>query len=189
MRLDELWIENFKNLRDIKIDFDEQSPYTVLIGENGAGKSNLIEALACIFRSLDLEEPAPFGYEIGYRCRGQDLQIKAAKGALAQVRLKQEGTDLYQELPKAKFMSLASDGRPNYRPAFVFGYYSGPSDRLSSLFERHQERFYRLIIQPQGRRDGSPVHSNALRRLFYAQTLHGQFALLAFFMRSLFTNE
>lgn len=44
------------------------------------------------------------------------------------------------------------------------------------------ERFYRLIIKPKAQREKKRVGSNALRRLFYAQTLHGQFALLAFFM-------
>jgi len=69
MRLDEVTIEEFKNLRDLHIDFDEQSPYTVLVGENGAGKSNLIEALTLIFRNLDLDIEAPFGYELKYQCR------------------------------------------------------------------------------------------------------------------------
>ncbi len=54
MRLDKLRIGQFKNLRDVHIDFDETSPYTVLVGGNGSGKSNLIEAIAWIFRNLDL---------------------------------------------------------------------------------------------------------------------------------------
>src|ERR1035441_4741473 len=183
MRLDELWVEDFKNLHDITVDFDEESPYTVLVGENGSGKSNLIESLAWIFRNLDLEEPAPFGYEIKYRCRGRDVRVKATKDAMPQFWERSAGSKDYAELPKHKFMSLDDDDRPNYRPAFVFGYYSGPSDRLASLFERPRERVYRLIIQPQSIGGMKMVHSNALRRLFYAQTLHGQFALLAFFMK------
>jgi recombinational DNA repair ATPase RecF len=54
MRLDKLAIGSFKNLRDFSIDFDEQSPTTVLVGRNGTGKSNLLEALTIIFRDLDL---------------------------------------------------------------------------------------------------------------------------------------
>ncbi len=79
-------------------------------------------------------------------------------------------------------MSVDDENRPLFRPAFVFGYYSGPSDRLASLYEEHRRRYYRQIIKPQSKRAAKPVDSNALRRLFYAQTLHGQFALLAFFM-------
>src|SRR3954451_1210783 len=52
MRIDYLRIKRFKNLRDTSIDFDETELSTVLIGENGTGKSNVIEALATIFRDL-----------------------------------------------------------------------------------------------------------------------------------------
>jgi len=116
--------------------------------------------------------------------RGNDVRVKAIKGNMPEFSVKAVDATAYEELHKNRFMSLDSDERPNYRPAFVFGYYSGPSDRLASLFERHRERFYRLIIQPEAKRVTRTVHSNALRRLFYAQTLHGQFALLAFFMQA-----
>ena len=186
MRLDSIWIEEFKNLRQVRLDFDEQSPYTVLVGENGAGKSNLIEAIGWIFRGLDLDEPVPFAYEIEYRCRGQSLRVKSdTKGSPPTYWVKDaEHQDTYESLAKAKFLSVDQNDRPNYRPSFVFGYYSGPSDRLASLFERHQRRFYDFIIQPQASKRRNAIDSNALRRLFYAQTLHGQFALLAFFMKA-----
>ena len=49
MRLDKLTIRRFKNLRDFSTDFDEKSLTTVLVGGNGTGKSNLLEALVIIF--------------------------------------------------------------------------------------------------------------------------------------------
>ena len=79
----------------------------------------------------------------------------------------------------AVFMDEDDQG-PLYRPAFVFGYYSGPSDRLSTLYEKHRERYYDEIIKDPARRKTDDP--NRLRRLFYAETLHGQFALIAFFM-------
>lgn len=182
MRLKEVTIEEFKNLRALRIDFDEQSPYTVLVGENGSGKSNLIEAITFIFRNLDLELPAPFTYNLKYYCRDNEVEISAIRDANPRYRLKERGEENYRELTKTKFMDVDDRDRPLYRPAFVFGYYSGPSDRLAALYERHRERYYRVIIQPRSS-TRKAVHSNALRRLFYAQTLHGQFALLAFFMQ------
>ncbi len=184
MRLDELEISRFKNLHNLKVNFDENSPYTVLVGENGSGKSNLIEALAAIFRALDLDDPPPFSYELKYRCRGWHLHISALDNGSCVYRKRERGSDPYVEISKGEFLSVDEDDRPRYRPAFVFGYYSGPSDRLARLFERHKERFYRWIIKPKQQRDLVHVRSNSLRRLFYAQTLHGQFALLAFFMRT-----
>ena len=182
MRLDQVTIGEFKNLRDLRVDFDEDSPYTVLVGKNGSGKSNLIEALTFIFRNLDLELEAPFAYQLKYRCRGHDVEVRAEKDANPRFWVKHEGEEHHNELPKRKFMAEDNQDRPLYRPAFVFGYYSGPSDRLAALYERHRERYYKRIIQPRLGRQSKPVNSNALRRLFYAQTLHGQFALLAFFM-------
>ena len=54
MRLDRLSIPNYRNLRSFEIDFDESQPTTVLLGRNGSGKSNLIEAIVEIFRELEL---------------------------------------------------------------------------------------------------------------------------------------
>jgi len=185
MRLVRVAIDEFKNLRDLHVNFDRDSPYTVLVGENGAGKSNLIEALTLIFRNLDLDEPAPFGYEIEYYCRGKQLWITGTPGASPTFQVKDEGALLgYADLTKKAFMTADESGKPVYRPAFIFGYYSGPSDRLASLYEKHRERFYSWIIKPPERRPKNVRDPNDLRRLFYAQTLHGQFVLLAFFMEA-----
>ena len=75
MRLDRLRINNFKNLIGVDIDFDESELATVLIGENGTGKSNVIEALVTIFRDLDLGDTTPFSYDLEYRCQGHSIEI------------------------------------------------------------------------------------------------------------------
>lgn len=187
MRLISLYVQEFKNLRETYIRFDEDSPYTVLVGENGAGKSNLIEAITLIFRNLDLGEHSPFAYQLEYQCRGSTVTVDASKGAWPRIHVRENESAKPVRLSKAKFLAEDSDGRPFYRPAFVFGYYSGPSDRLAELFEKHSERFYNWIIQPKRPRADSALNDfdpNSLRRLFYARTLHGQFALLSFFMSS-----
>ena len=182
MRIDELWVEAFRNLRDVRVQFDRESPYTVLVGENGSGKSNLLEALALIFRSLDLDEEAPFSYELKYRCRNHDVAVAATENRYPRFRTKPTSDGAYQTLSRRKFMSVDEDGRPVYRPTFVFGYYSGPGDRLASIFEKHRERYYAAIIKAPSERSIESGDASMLRRVFYAQTLHGQFALIAFFM-------
>lgn len=184
MRLDEVRIAAFKNLRDLHVDFDERSPYTVLVGENGAGKSNLIEGLALIFRNLDLDVEAPFTYELKYECRGHFIEVRAEADKHPTFRVRRTADGDYVDLPRKTFMSEDEDRRPRYRPAFVFGYYSGPSDRLTSIFEKHRERFYSWIIKAPEKRGRVIADPNSLRRLFYAETLHGQFALIAFFMEA-----
>ena len=44
MRIDWLWLDEYKNLRDLTIDFSQDHLITVLIGRNGTGKSNVLEA-------------------------------------------------------------------------------------------------------------------------------------------------
>ena len=48
MRIDKIYIEKFKNLKDFSINLDETKMHTVLLGQNAAGKSNLLEALVII---------------------------------------------------------------------------------------------------------------------------------------------
>ncbi|HKP45934.1 MAG TPA: AAA family ATPase, partial [Pyrinomonadaceae bacterium] len=60
MRLDWLRLPNYKNLRNFEIDFDEKQPTTVLLGCNGSGKSNLLEAIVEIFRDLELKHTSSF---------------------------------------------------------------------------------------------------------------------------------
>ena len=180
VRLLEVSIASFKNLRDFRVTFDQSSPYTVLVGENGSGKSNFIEALTLIFRNLDLDSRPPFPYRLKYVCRGTTVEIHADGTGAPRYWAHSAGQAQPQKLSKRQFMAEDPPGRPRYRPAFVFGYYSGPSDRLAVLYDKHRERFYNEIIRhPDTRKLSDP---NSLRRLFYAQTLHGQFALLAFFM-------
>src|ERR1700676_1081079 len=76
MKLRKLEISEFKNLRDFIIEF-EQTLTTVLLGQNGTGKSNLLEALIIIFRDLDLGESPAFKYKLTYECRQQEISIDA----------------------------------------------------------------------------------------------------------------
>jgi recombinational DNA repair ATPase RecF len=76
MRIDRLKVREFKNLEDVDIDFDQDSLETVLIGQNGSGKSNVIEALATIFRDLDSARPGrSFDYFIAYDCKDHRIEI------------------------------------------------------------------------------------------------------------------
>src|SRR5438093_3456581 len=79
MRIDRLYLADFRNLVDFEVDFDQTSVRQVVVGRNGVGKSNLLEALTRIFRDLDLEEESDFGYEIQYLCNGHLVKIASAQ--------------------------------------------------------------------------------------------------------------
>jgi predicted ATPase len=48
-----------------------------LIGQNGTGKSNLVEALITIFRDIDLDRDASLDYTLEYEIRGHTVRIQA----------------------------------------------------------------------------------------------------------------
>jgi predicted ATPase len=165
MRLHRLEIASFKNLRDFAIDFDQQSPISVLVGRNGAGKSNLLEALTIIFRDLDAGADPSFGYVLEYSCRGRQLKIEAHPGGRDVATI--DGVPVHRR-------QLGQVDGERYLPSYVFGYYSGPSNRMEEHFKKHQERFYRDLINGK---------DQPLRPLFYARPIHSQFVLLAFFLK------
>jgi predicted ATPase len=175
MKVDYIQIDSFKNLRDFEFSFDEQNTglVTVLLGRNGSGKSNLLEALVIIFRDLYLGQETDFGYEVHYSLK---------KGAqFVKVINKPRGTG------KDRFVFIATVGERQHKvsrtelkngsghqwlPKHVFAYYSGPSDRLEQHFRKHQKIFDEQL------RKGT---DHPLRPLFYARPVHSQFVLLSFF--------
>ncbi len=175
MKLRKLKIARFKNLRDFEIDFGVNPLTTVLLGQNGTGKSNLLEALIIIFRDLDLGEVSEFKYSLEYECRQRTIRVDAdaARGktkrqqVLITVR-DHDGSD--KAVPYNH--QFYEDSERKYLPSYVFGYYSGPSNRMEKHFSKHQERFYRDLL------DGK---KHARRPLLYTRLVHGQFALLSFF--------
>lgn len=52
MRIKSLYIEDYKNIKKQTFDFSNNSGYIALIGLNGSGKSNLLEAISLIFGEL-----------------------------------------------------------------------------------------------------------------------------------------
>ena len=164
MRIDKLWIDSFKNLKDFTIDIDETQLTTVFIGKNGAGKTNLIEALIIIFRDLDLNvQTVDFSYELWYQCSGHQLHIMST----TEPKKREFYVDEEKTTANA-FYSL----RDSYLPAHVFAYYSGPSNRLERHFAKHQKRFYEALLTGK---------EEVIRPLFYARLIHSNFVLLAFF--------
>lgn len=74
----------YKNLADFYIDFYDTTNYCCLIGLNGSGKSNVLEAISAIFYSLYhiatlangiKKYPCEFSYTIGYILRGDYYEI------------------------------------------------------------------------------------------------------------------
>jgi len=189
MKIDYLWIRGaFKNLANVRIDFDENDLMTMIVGRNGSGKSNVLEALVVIFRNLDLGQSPEFAYEIRYRL-GQGAESRwvvvdadPSRGALGkQYTITSTERDGNVLVPVERRVPLArvkrdKDGRSDYLPRYLFAYYSGPSDRLENHFRHHRTEFYKRLLENKVDLEGQ------IRPLFYAKPSHSQFVLLAFFL-------
>ena len=56
MRIKTLYIKDFANIQNETFDFYGGDGLTLLIGNNGSGKSNLLECISDIFSNLYFEE-------------------------------------------------------------------------------------------------------------------------------------
>ena len=213
MQLRHLAIPHFRNLREVTIDFATQlAPVSVasaaavlkpirshaLIGQNGTGKSNLIEALITIFRDVDLDRDAALDYTLEYEVRGHMVRLEA-------------------DTAKQKRPFVWVDGKSESQghllknrellPSHVFAYYSGRNERIETLFHEHQRRFnqrqeittdevlpeqllenftasdadIRALEEAKRRREArlKQTGDDRLRRLFYCRGGHSQLVLLA----------
>lgn len=163
MQLRHLAIPNFRNLRGLVIDFathiEPRSSATptaapkvirshALIGQNGTGKSNLIEALITIFRDVDLNRGAAFDYTLEYEIRGHVVRIQADLAKQSPPFVWVDGDRVTQEYLNKNDppdMTPRDERRgPRLLPSHVFAYYSGRNERIEALFQDHQKRFNRL---------------------------------------------
>lgn len=160
MQLQRIRIPAFRNLRDLDITFESYLQPAVgapadarpkpirshaLIGQNGTGKSNLIEALITIFRDIDLDRDAAFDYSLEYSIRGHAVRIEADTAKQKRPYVWVDGDRVSQEYltkndPPGKVPQDPRRG-PRLLPTHIFAYYSGRNERIESLFQEHQRRF------------------------------------------------
>ncbi len=213
MQLKHLAIPHFRNLRDLAIDFATQlSPLSgatsgavpkairshALIGQNGVGKSNLIEALITVFRDVDLDRDAALDYTLEYEIRGHVVHLQADSAKQKRPFVWVDG--------KAESQGHLLKNR-ELLPSHIFTYYSGRNERIEALFQEHQRRFnqrqeittdevlpeqllenftasdadIRALEDAKRRRETrlKQAGDDRLRRLFYCRGGHSQLVLLA----------
>ena len=188
MRLNKLTIgssqdspsHRFKNLKDVTIDFDQDHWITVVIGWNGTGKSNVLEALALIFRELMWRRPPriEFAFKLSYRIGEGDQQRHVEidhdpdRKSPFEIFVTTHVQDTLRVGPTREKSSLRvflSDSAN--LPSHLFSYYSGESTRMYDVFAPY------LRWHDEQMRAGKDP---GLKRLFYALPIHSQFVLLAF---------
>lgn len=135
MKITRIYIKKYKNIQEQTLTFEGETSYLALIGLNGSGKSNWLEAISMIFRSL-YSKDVTFTYEMDYEQGGQVFTVihKPKSGG--------EGftTTFRQDGKAAKRKDLVLPR--------VIACYSGESNRLwNKAYREYFGQFFRRAIQ------------------------------------------
>lgn len=122
-----IYLHNFKNLKNIKIDCSNLDNLLLLIGNNACGKSNILEAISAIFTEVYTRKRIPhFEYELSYSIDSKIITIKRET--------------------KNPYFIINGDNTPRQRiiqdnllPSKIIALYSGEETRL---WEEYYETFY-----------------------------------------------
>ncbi|MBU0483581.1 MAG: AAA family ATPase [Proteobacteria bacterium] len=192
MKLENIYVEKWRNLKEFEINFSSNEFTTVLIGANGTGKSNLLEAIVWIFRFLDLgRNHPPFNYKIKYLCFDHNIEVHGQYYTYDSTgKQKQKRTTSVWVDGKSIALSKFRSNGDTYLPRHIFGYYSGKDTRLEKLFDAHAKDFYDTSLGTKKPKKGQLERAKSLRRLFYCRPEHSQFVLLAYYAEeSEYTKE
>ena len=118
MKISGLKISGYKNLKNLEMDFEKDVSLIALIGDNGSGKSNVLEALTIIFSGLSMKEKIGFDFEVEYYI----------------------GQTKYLICNNAEVLSIFKNGKKirkldplNDLPPAIFLYYCGDTRRLEEI--------------------------------------------------------
>lgn len=132
MKIKKLQIKNYKNL---DADLVHNSDLIAFIGNNGSGKSNLLEAISHIFRSLYVAKyKVDFNYLIEYELSKKNI-----------IKIEKQGKEIKYFLDGKNVIDIS-----NYLPQKVVAIYSGEETRLyNDCFEPFYLEFVNNINKAQ----------------------------------------
>lgn len=133
MKINTIYFDGYKNLSNLEIIFEDDQPVNAIIGNNGSGKSNVLEALTIVFNSLGNNENVPFTYEIHYSIDDK-AYIVSNKSGLNTIN----GQKLSSKTAKVAF------------PRGIFLYYCGETERLKKLAINSVDKDFEKAIRKDG---------------------------------------
>ena len=170
MKVRKLVVSEYKNVRvDVLLNTDI---ITLLVGQNGMGKSNLLEVLLLIFDELNQlslygklkkEEKIVFDYTLEYECKGKYYRVQKADDVHHFWKLYDDGGQ--KEIYRLQDLNL---------PNQIVGYYSGENKRVRDLVAKHikREESSRRRRYSKGIIDGVEP-----KKLFFAENRHSLLVL------------
>jgi predicted ATPase len=127
MRLQTVWISEYKNLKNFTLNFDSNSFIDVFVGKNGTGKSNLLEALIEIFQHLYEFDKAKNEIHFEY-----SLKYEIAN-TITEISWKEEKLFIDGNERKSIDKTLLPDN--------ILIYYSGHNTKITCLVDDYEKTF------------------------------------------------
>lgn len=153
MRLNYIWIDNYKNLNDFRVSFKNDSYLDIFLGKNGMGKSNLFESLILIFESLvSKKSKTLFSYRLEYEISKYKIDIF--------YNAEEDYRTLIVDDVLGDIENINS-----YIPRNIVLYYSGWSNRLENNFKLFERKY-------KGKGKKSNFQSDSIEKLALSDTLH-----------------
>lgn len=150
MKIKELYVEDYKILKNFTINFDSQ--LTVMIGENGSGKSTIIEIIAKIFYDLyshfilgkgtKPDVDFKIRYEIEYETIRYEVYIVSNKKTKKYYEISIIKNGEKEQINRGFSNSFSKAFTKDYKnilPQNVVMYYSGISTMLRDRFLKFQD--------------------------------------------------
>lgn len=194
MKIRSLKVKDFFILKDFKIEFNDN--LSVLIGENGSGKSTILELIADIFGHLHKffilgDKTAGFveNYEIvydyvkenqAYTIEIHSQQYVDSKSCTFVPKIKINGEELSISQIEKKYGGMAT-----LLPQKTILNYAGISDHLKILSEHFEEKYKKEIIKVNNQYSLIPLNLPKERPFIYIKSVHLSILTLSLF----FSNE
>jgi predicted ATP-dependent endonuclease of OLD family len=158
MRITKLQIKNYKNL---DAELTHNSDIIAFIGNNGSGKSNLLEAVSHIFRSLYVSK-----YKIDF-----DYYIEYETSKKNKITIEKNGKDRSYSLDNVIINDLS-----NYLPQKVVAIYSGEEARL---FDDCFGPFYLEFVNNINKAQLQGTEYSELPRMLFLNKFYWNISLLS----------
>jgi energy-coupling factor transporter ATP-binding protein EcfA2 len=138
MKIRQLKIEGYKNVTSCDIEFTQSPLINAVIGSNGSGKSNLIEAIIQILIGFYFEKPPRFEFRLEFESQNRVVVLQRLDG-LSSVTVDGD------HMPMEHFAKRLRDGPAQVLyPELTLVYYSGECLRVHQLVARYRRHFQKL---------------------------------------------
>lgn len=173
MKINRIIVPEYKN---VSVDLELHSDLiTLLVGQNGMGKSNLLEVLLLIFDELNQlasgrrpseDEKKRLDYTLEYECRGHSYKVVKQMGVVTLW----EPDSLFDERFEFMHTKIPFEALPSQ----IIGYYSGENKRIRDLVAKHIKSDE---SSKRRRYSKGTIGEFEPKRLFFAENRHAMIVL------------